>query len=226
MNKETQINKLLDNINGFPLDNLQRQVVTSKTKHLLVSAGAGSGKTLTIIGKIRYLIEIEKLKEEEIICISFTNEATNNLKEKLKQNYNYNIPCYTFHKLGLEILKNEKYKISTDNLLTYTINEYFKALINKTPQNKKRVLSFLKIKYNSLNYEKQYTNLTEKELSQVKNIIEKFINLFKANDFQNQEFINFTKKWKKENKQKLHNFNLLHLSHLPKRTRIKKRNRF
>ena len=65
MNKETQINKLLDNINGFPLDNLQRQVVTSKTKHLLVSAGAGSGKTLTIIGKIRYLIEIEKLKQNK-----------------------------------------------------------------------------------------------------------------------------------------------------------------
>ena len=81
-----EINTLLDNINGYPLDENQRKVVTSKTKYLLVSAGAGSGKTLTIIGKIRYLIEIEKLKEDEIICISFTNEATNNLKNKLKNN--------------------------------------------------------------------------------------------------------------------------------------------
>ena len=59
---EEKINKLLDNINGYPLDKNQRKVVTSERTHLLVSAGAGSGKTLTIIGKIRYLIEIKKLK--------------------------------------------------------------------------------------------------------------------------------------------------------------------
>ena len=53
---ETKTDKLLDNINGFPLDCAQRKVVTSNKKHLLVSSGAGSGKTLTIIGKIRYLI--------------------------------------------------------------------------------------------------------------------------------------------------------------------------
>ena len=54
-----EINKLLDNINGYPLDEKQRKVVTSNQKHILVSAGAGSGKTLTIIGKIGYLIEIQ-----------------------------------------------------------------------------------------------------------------------------------------------------------------------
>ena len=107
-----KIDKLLDNINGYPLDKKQRKVVTSNQKYILVSAGAGSGKTLTIIGKIRYLIEIQKLKESEILCISFTNEATNNLKNKLKENYNYNISCYTFHKLGLEILKQEEKQIT------------------------------------------------------------------------------------------------------------------
>ena len=70
---ETKTDKLLNNINGFPLDYAQRKVVTSNKKHLLVSAGAGSGKTLTIIGKIRYLIEIKNLKEEEIVCISSYN---------------------------------------------------------------------------------------------------------------------------------------------------------
>ena len=78
-----EIDKLLDNINGYPLDEKQRKVVTSNQKYILVSAGAGSGKTLTIIGKIRYLIEIQKLKESEILCISFTNEAKNNLKNNL-----------------------------------------------------------------------------------------------------------------------------------------------
>ena len=64
MNKEEEI---LNNINGYPLDENQRKIVKSKDKYLLVSAGAGSGKTLTIIGKIRYLIEIQNVKENEII---------------------------------------------------------------------------------------------------------------------------------------------------------------
>lgn len=203
---EKEINELLDNINGYPLDTAQRKVVTSKNKYLLVSAGAGSGKTLTIIGKIRFLIEIEKLKQDEIICISFTNEATNNLKNKLKENYNYDIPCYTFHKLGLEILKNEKYQITSDDLLTYTINEYFKALINEHPQNKKRTLSFLNIKSTPLNYDKKYQNLEEKKLNTLKSLIEKFINLFKANDFKSEEFITFLKN---EKNKKYKNFIIL-----------------
>lgn len=194
MNEKT--NKLLDNINGYPLDQNQRNVVTSSKKHLLVSAGAGSGKTLTIIGKIRYLIEIKKLKETEIICISFTNEATKSLKNKLTQNYNYNIPCYTFHKLGLEILKEDGYKINTTNLLTYVINEYFKAIINNNPENKKRTLNFLKIKNNNLNFQKKYQDIPPKKLNELKTLIEKFINLFKANDYPNESFLDFLKKAK------------------------------
>ena len=190
---EKEIEKLLDNINGYPLDEAQRKVVLSKDKHLLVSAGAGSGKTLTILGKIRYLIEIEKIKEHEVICISFTNEATNNLKNKLKENYNYDIPCYTFHKLGLEILKKQNYKITSSDMLTYTINEFFKAIIKQNPENIKRTLSFLNIKYNNINYTKKYQKLEEKELTPIKTLVEKFINLFKANDYKSEEFITFIK---------------------------------
>ena len=114
---DEKINKLLDNINGYPLDESQRKVVTSQKKHLLVSAGAGSGKSLTIIGKIRYLIEIKGFSTSDILCISFTNDATNSLKDKLINNYGYNITCYTFHKLGLEILKEEHKKICPPDLL-------------------------------------------------------------------------------------------------------------
>lgn len=188
-----EINTLLDNINGYPLDENQRKVVTSKTKYLLVSAGAGSGKTLTIIGKIRYLIEIEKLREDEIICISFTNEATNNLKNKLKNNYNYDIPCYTFHKLGLEILKTQNYHITDINLMSYLLEEYFISLIEHTKENKKRVLKFLKIKYNLFNYHQKYSSLTSKDLKLLKDLIFKFINLFKSNDYNSEDFLKFLK---------------------------------
>lgn len=193
---QEKITNLLNNINGYPLDENQKKVVTSKAKYLLVSAGAGSGKTLTIIGKIRYLIEIEHLKKEEIICISFTNESTNNLKNKLKENYNYDIPCYTFHKLGLEILKTKNYKITDQNLLNYVLDEYFISLINLNPENKKRTLKFLKIKHNFLNYNKIYKTLEQKDLKPLKDLITKFINLFKSNDYQNKDFLNFLEKAK------------------------------
>ena len=191
--------QILNNINGYPLDNKQRKVVTTDDKYLLVSAGAGSGKTLTIIGKIRYLIEIKKLKESEIICISFTNEATNNLKNKLKENYGYDIPCYTFHKLGLEILKNDNYKITEPDLLKYTIDEYFKGLINQNNENKKRILTYLKIRYNNRNYEKKYKNIKEQDLNKVTILIEKFINLLKSNDYNETNIIEFIKE--EQNKQ-------------------------
>ena len=75
-------NQIFDNINGYSLDKEQRKAIVSN-KNTLVVAGAGSGKTLTIIGKIKYLVEVMKINYKEILCISFTNEAVNNLKERL-----------------------------------------------------------------------------------------------------------------------------------------------
>ena len=49
------------NINGYDLDETQIAAIKSEAKSTLVVAGAGSGKTLTILGKIKYLIE-KKLK--------------------------------------------------------------------------------------------------------------------------------------------------------------------
>ena len=119
-----------DDINGVKLDKYQRKAIICDSKELLVIASAGSGKTLTIIGKIKYLIEKKNVKEDEILCLSFTNETVNNLKEKVK----YNIDIFTFHKLSLNILKenNYKYYISDDNLLEYIVNEYFLINDNET----------------------------------------------------------------------------------------------
>ena len=70
------------NICGHTLDKQQLDIVFNNDKYLLVVAGAGSGKTLTILGKIKYLIEELNINEDEILCISFTNAATNSLKDK------------------------------------------------------------------------------------------------------------------------------------------------
>ena len=70
-------------INGYYLDQEQKNIVLDESKHLLVVAGAGSGKTLTILGKIGYLLMEKKIKPDEILCISFTQCASFSLKEKI-----------------------------------------------------------------------------------------------------------------------------------------------
>ena len=82
--KELDINnQIFSNINGYSLDTEQRMAILSNAKNNLVVAGAGSGKTLTIVGKIKYLVEVLKVNPQNILCISFTNEAVNNLKNRL-----------------------------------------------------------------------------------------------------------------------------------------------
>ena len=186
---------IFDNINGYSLDIEQRKIILDKSNSILVVAGAGSGKTLTIVGKIKYLIEKEKVNPEEILCISFTNETVNNLKSKLE----YNIDVFTFHKLSLEILKSHKvyYKIAESDLLEYIVNEYFESdlfygdyleyIMNYFKyyivNNKDISLDIVKLEYNNL-------------FKSYKKLIIKFINLIKSNG----HGINNFRKYIKRNK--------------------------
>ncbi len=99
-------NEIFNNINGYVLDEQQRSSILNAKKYSLIVAGAGSGKTLTLIGKIKYLMEVKKIKPEEILCISFTNESTKSLQEKLG---NKKIDCLTFHKLAIKLLDLNHY---------------------------------------------------------------------------------------------------------------------
>lgn len=178
---------LLSNINGYSLDKEQRiAVITDECANLIV-AGAGSGKSLTMVGKIRYLIERKKIKPEEILCISFTNDACDNLEKNINKNYNYNIKVYTFHKLALEILKNKKYNISNPNLLDYIINEYFYMI-----ESNNLIKSKVKKALNKIDTPYKYI-LNSKELINLKKTILSFINLFKTNNFSLSYFLEIKK---------------------------------
>ena len=62
------------------LDDEQREVVLSNEDYTLVIAGAGAGKTTTVAAKVRYLVEKQGVNPEQILVISFTNKAVNELK--------------------------------------------------------------------------------------------------------------------------------------------------
>ena len=79
-------------VNNYSLDKEQLKAIYTDELITLVVAGAGSGKTSLIVGKINYLIEKCNVKENEILCLSFTNEAVDNLKNRI----NYDISVLTF----------------------------------------------------------------------------------------------------------------------------------
>lgn len=157
-------------IDGYSLDKYQIECVKCND-NLLVVAGAGCGKTSTILGKVKYLIH-NGIKQNEILCISLTNEATNGLKNKLN-NIGLNIDCYTFHKLGLNII-NKYYKnvtIYDNNYLEYIVNEYFISIVKYTYRKYYIMLLFKNNKYEEI--------INSKEFILYKKNIITFINLIK-----------------------------------------------
>ena len=65
------------------LNNKQKEAVMSGEKRLLVLAGAGSGKTKTLLQKIIYLIEEKGVSPSSILAITFTKNATNEMIDRL-----------------------------------------------------------------------------------------------------------------------------------------------
>ena len=84
-----------------PLDAQQREAVVSLEDNVLVISSAGSGKTMTTVGKVRYLIDVQKVDPSKILLITFTRKAAESLSERLGEK---NLKCRTFHKLALEII--------------------------------------------------------------------------------------------------------------------------
>ena len=79
------MNKLI--VNNCQLDENQQKAVEDNTHNILVIAGAGAGKTLTILGKVKYLKEVLNYKDQEILCISYTNETTKELQKKFNSRF-------------------------------------------------------------------------------------------------------------------------------------------
>lgn len=68
----------------FPLSPQQREVVESDEKRILVIAGSGSGKTRVLTERVKYLLGEKNVSPEGVVCITFTNAAADEMKERLK----------------------------------------------------------------------------------------------------------------------------------------------
>lgn len=95
---------LLGDVEGHKLDKQQMICIVKEAHNHLVIAGAGTGKTTTIVGMIKYLLKSGKYKPEDILVLSFTNASASEMSQRINQETGCKIDASTFHKLGLNII--------------------------------------------------------------------------------------------------------------------------
>lgn len=100
-NELSRCAQYFDTVLTYPLDVQQREAVVSLEDNVLVISSAGSGKTMTTVGKVRYLIDVQHVPAEKILLITFTRKAAESLSERLGEE---KLKCRTFHKLALDII--------------------------------------------------------------------------------------------------------------------------
>lgn len=125
---------LKDCDSSIMLDEEQRRVILTDEDHTLVIAGAGAGKTTTIAAKVKYLTEKQKITPSQILVISFTNKAVEELKERINHKLKIPATISTFHSIGYSILRQsetEQKKVVDGGFLYNIINNYLKTNILK-----------------------------------------------------------------------------------------------
>jgi len=92
------------------VSSVQKEAIEHNSSSLLLLAGAGSGKTLVLTKKIAYLIREMGVHPENILAVTFTNKAANEMKSRtsamLQNVAPYRLWIRTFHSTSLNILKS------------------------------------------------------------------------------------------------------------------------
>ena len=96
--------RYFDTIEKFPLSVKQRQSIIVDEKRNLVIAGAGTGKTSTVVGKVGYLVKFKKVIPNEILVIAYNRNAAKELKNRINDKLKIEVEVGTFHSIGKSIL--------------------------------------------------------------------------------------------------------------------------
>lgn len=151
----------------YPLDKQQRRSIVSEEDNCLVVSSAGSGKTSSIVGKVKYLTEVKGIAPHKILLISYTNKAAAELTERMATN---GLKGYTFHKLAIDIIgraTGTKPSIC-DNTDSLFVDIYHTLLGNKDFKNS-IVEYFIDYQSNEADWEQRKNERREK-LSEQKNV--------------------------------------------------------
>jgi len=141
--EKARCDALLSDIDGKSLDDQQRTVVVTDEDRTLVLAGAGSGKTLTIAGKVKYLCQERGISPDDILLIAFTKKSAEEMTERIANRLGIPVQATTFHKLGLDIITaaSGKRPDVQDDLNDF-VRSYFEQEIVSQPKVIKQIIEF------------------------------------------------------------------------------------
>ena len=102
---------LFESLETYPLSNDQVEAIVRDEDNNLVIAGAGTGKTTTISAKVAYLLEKKLAKPEDLLIISFTNNAVDEMYKRCVQFCNAipgaeNLTVKTFNSFGYFVTRH------------------------------------------------------------------------------------------------------------------------
>ena len=93
-----------DTVESNPLTDQQREAIVHDEDNALVIAGAGTGKTSTVVGKVGYILKKGWAAPEEILLLAFTSKAAEEMRDRIERKLGADVKVRTFHGLGLEII--------------------------------------------------------------------------------------------------------------------------
>lgn len=120
--EEEKFKLLFDRIESYPLTDEQKKAIITDEQNNLVIAGAGSGKTSTIIGKVAYIINKGLANPNEICLIAFNRDVKEEMEKRVTSKLGLSVTVRTYHSLGQEIIaiahkeKPSLSKLATDEL--------------------------------------------------------------------------------------------------------------
>lgn len=171
--------KMFDNIDkNIKLDTEQRKIILEDEDNTLVIAGAGSGKTTTMSAKVKYLVDKNNINSKQIMIISFTNQATLELIERINRQFKIDAEILTFHKLGMKVIKKiskKNYRIITDNEIDFVIENYLLDYIFKDKDKLKKLINNFKEYLNFTNKIYDYDYFNDYYLNYIKKLYYKNI---------------------------------------------------
>jgi DNA helicase-2/ATP-dependent DNA helicase PcrA len=91
------------------LNPAQEEAVTSDKQHLLVLAGAGSGKTRVLVHRIAWKIQVDNISPYGLLAVTFTNKAAREMRERIDELLGMSLRGMwvgTFHGLAHRLLKS------------------------------------------------------------------------------------------------------------------------
>lgn len=142
-NKEYFENMYVGIDDNIHLDEEQCKAILADEKYSLIIAGAGTGKTTTMVSKVKYLVDKKNADSKKILVLSYTRKATEEIAKRIENSFNLPVHVTTFHSLGYEYIKeifsDRKCEILDRNKLIEIEVGYFRKIF----EDKKKIKEIL-----------------------------------------------------------------------------------